>query len=145
MGKETHHYSNDEITVVWKPALCSHSTNCWKGLGEVFNPRAKPWINMQGASTEKIVEQIRRCPSGALSYVPKSPEANPPENMLPAEEAVQVQVLPNGPYLIQTECVIKHSDGREERRTGSVALCRCGASANKPFCDGSHRSSGFHD
>lgn len=61
-------YTNGEVTFVWKPDLCIHSGNCARGLPEVFNPRAKPWINMDGASTEKIIEQVKKCPSGALSY-----------------------------------------------------------------------------
>ena len=68
MSKETHKYSNGEVTVVWKPKLCIHSTRCWKGLIEVFNPKEKPWIKMDGATTERIIEQVKNCPSGALSY-----------------------------------------------------------------------------
>jgi len=68
MAKETFKYSNDDITVVWKPNLCQHSTLCWKGLIEVFNPREKPWIKMGGATSERIMEQVKKCPSGALSY-----------------------------------------------------------------------------
>lgn len=64
-------YSNDEITIVWKPGLCIHSTVCWcgeEGLPEVFNPQKRPWINPAGASTDRIIAQIGQCPSGALSY-----------------------------------------------------------------------------
>ena len=68
MAQKTFKYSNGQITVVWKPELCQHSTICWKGLLQVFNPNEKPWINMNGASTERIIEQVRKCPSGALSY-----------------------------------------------------------------------------
>ena len=62
------HYTNDEITVVWQPEICQHSTICWKGLLNVFDPRKKPWINIQGSSSERIAEQVKKCPSGALSY-----------------------------------------------------------------------------
>ena len=64
----TKKYSNGEITIVWKPNTCIHSTICWKGLIEVFNPKERPWIKMDGASTERIIEQVKQCPSGALSY-----------------------------------------------------------------------------
>ena len=61
-------YSNDEMTVVWKPNLCQHSKKCWKELLSVFNPQKKPWINMEGADSEQIIEQVKKCPSGALTY-----------------------------------------------------------------------------
>jgi uncharacterized Fe-S cluster protein YjdI len=61
-------YTNSEVTIVWKPESCQHSKLCWKGLIEVFNPKNRPWINAEGASTEQIIEQVKKCPSGALSY-----------------------------------------------------------------------------
>ena len=146
MPKETVKYTNNEVTVVWKPKVCIHSTICWKGLIEVFNPRERPWIKMDGATTEKIIEQVRQCPSGALSYYLNAEAlADEPADKVIAESAniMKVEVTPNGPYLIKTECLIVHSDGRQEIKTGTVALCRCGASNNKPYCDGSHRKMGF--
>jgi uncharacterized Fe-S cluster protein YjdI len=69
MSIETHHYSNGEITIIWKPDMCIHSRKCFTGLPGVFDPRRRPWIEMDNATTEEIVEQIKKCPSGALSYV----------------------------------------------------------------------------
>ena len=68
MSLDTHKYTNGAVTVVWKPGVCIHSAICWKGLIDVFNPKEKPWIKMNGASTERIIEQVKKCPSGALSY-----------------------------------------------------------------------------
>jgi uncharacterized Fe-S cluster protein YjdI len=68
MAQKTFTYSNGEITVVWKPEICQHSTLCWKGLIEVFNPKERPWVKIDGATTERIVEQVKKCPSGALSF-----------------------------------------------------------------------------
>lgn len=68
MPQSTHHYSKDGLTIIWKPALCTHSTNCWRGLISVFHPRELPWITPEGASAEEIVEQVKKCPSGALSF-----------------------------------------------------------------------------
>lgn len=141
-------YTNDEVTVVWKPKVCIHSTICWKGLIEVFNPKERPWVKMGGASTERIIEQVRKCPSGALSYyLNEEDQSAEPSDKVVAEKAqiMKVEVSPNGPYLIKTECLIVHSDGREETKAGTVALCRCGASANKPYCDGSHKKIGFEE
>jgi uncharacterized Fe-S cluster protein YjdI len=144
MPKETFKYSNDEVTVVWKPNTCIHSSICWKGLIEVFNPKEKPWIKMDGAATEKIISQVRQCPSGALSYYMNAETPAGSEKIISeAANILKITVAPNGPYLISTQCQIVHSDGREETKTGTVALCRCGASANKPYCDGSHKKAGF--
>ncbi len=67
----TKQYSKDDFTVVWKPDLCQHSGICRKGLPDVFNPGKSPWINMDGTDTERIIDQVRKCPSGALSFVKK--------------------------------------------------------------------------
>lgn len=64
----THHYTKDDLTVTWIPKQCIHSTRCWKGLIGVFNPKERPWINMDGATKEAIMEQVEKCPSGALTY-----------------------------------------------------------------------------
>jgi uncharacterized Fe-S cluster protein YjdI len=68
MSRDTFRYTNGEVTVVWKPNMCIHSAICFKGLPEVFDPRKRPWINAEGSTTEKIIEQVKKCPSGALSY-----------------------------------------------------------------------------
>ncbi|MDF2456397.1 MAG: hypothetical protein K0R51_2390 [Cytophagaceae bacterium] len=67
----TKKYTNGEMTIVWQPALCIHSRICWSnslGLPSVFKPMEKPWITMEGSTTERIIEQIKKCPSGALSF-----------------------------------------------------------------------------
>jgi uncharacterized Fe-S cluster protein YjdI len=65
-------YSNEDITVIWKLGLCQHSARCWKGLINVFDPQKKPWINIDGDTSERIIEQVKKCPSGALSYFENS-------------------------------------------------------------------------
>src|SRR5215470_581618 len=61
-------YANEEITVLWKPEFCQHSTRCWTQLPQVFKPPMKKWIDPNGASAERIMEQVSRCPSGALIF-----------------------------------------------------------------------------
>lgn len=68
MKEITKKYSNGEVTIVWKPTMCIHSAICFKGLGEVFDPTKKPWITPEGGNTDRIIDQIKKCPSGALSY-----------------------------------------------------------------------------
>lgn len=139
----TKHYTNGEITIVWKPAMCIHSTKCWKGaagLMDVFNPMVKPWIKPEGASSERIIAQIGQCPSGALSYFhneqPASPEQEPNSTQI-------VEVLQNGPLLVYGNITVKDKDGNETPKNNVTAFCRCGQSGEKPYCDGSHARSSF--
>jgi uncharacterized Fe-S cluster protein YjdI len=60
-------YSNGEITVVWQPSLCTHSAVCARGLPQVFSPQRRPWVILDGHTTQQIVDQVGACPSGALS------------------------------------------------------------------------------
>lgn len=131
----TKKYTNGEVTIVWQPALCIHSTICWKGatgLAEVFNPRERPWIKPEGSTTEKIVAQVEKCPSGALSYYYN----NAQEEQIEAE--VKVEVTPNGPLLVYGNITVKDQKGVEVKKNKVTAFCRCGLSGNKPYCDGSH-------
>ena len=70
-------YSNDEITVVWKPGFCKHSGRCVTQLPQVFDLKAHPWINARGADTPTIIAQVNKCPTGALSFFYNDQEKNP--------------------------------------------------------------------
>lgn len=135
-------YSNEEITIVWKPALCIHSTKCWKGEGgllNVFNPSKKPWINPVGAETTKIIERVNNCPSGALSFYENNTKNESAENI---PESI-VEVSPNGPLLVHGNLLVKDNKGNQTKRSKVTAFCRCGASSTKPFCDGTHQKIQF--
>ena len=134
-------YSNGDITVIWQPKKCIHSAICKNGLFEVFNPQARPWINIEGANSERISAQVKKCPSGALSI--KSENESKGES--DAENSnTEITIIKNGPLMIKGSLSIKHKDGKEETQK-EVYLCRCGQSENKPFCDGTHKKCGFKD
>ncbi|TXH79249.1 MAG: hypothetical protein E6Q85_00410 [Thiothrix sp.] len=135
-------YSNGEVTIVWEPAKCIHSALCFRSLPAVFNPQARPWVNVQAASTERLVEQVKSCPSGALSYKMNTANAAAAASVT---EVVRVKVTPNGPLLVQGTIELETPQGDKVQRSTTTALCRCGASANKPYCDGSHSKIGFKD
>lgn len=61
-------YTNGQVTIVWKPEICTHSGVCARGLPKVFQPREKPWVKIDQATTDELVSQVKKCPSGALSY-----------------------------------------------------------------------------
>lgn len=131
-------YSNEDITVVWKPKTCIHSKKCWKELIQVFNPQSKPWITMEGANTERIKKQVEACPSGALSY-----RSNKTGDQKEVHLETKVEALENGPLLVYGTLNITNSDGTTNKRNKTTAFCRCGASQNKPYCDGAHVQADF--
>ena len=141
LSRVTKKYSNGEITVVWKPALCIHSKNCFTGLPGVFDPAKRPWIDPKGAASEEIVKQVNQCPSGALSSFYNSGEANDPIEQTPPE--ITAEAKPNGPLIVYGNITVKKPDGTTENRTNVTAFCRCGGSLNKPYCDGTHNKLEF--
>jgi uncharacterized Fe-S cluster protein YjdI len=137
MGK-VKEYSNGEVTVVWEAEKCIHSAICAKGLPKVFQPRERPWIKIDAAVTDALVNQVKACPSGALSYYMnnETPKAD-------SSSETKVDVLENGPLLVHGALKVVHKDGKEETKNKTTAFCRCGSSANKPYCDGTHNKQGF--
>ncbi|MEP7107476.1 MAG: (4Fe-4S)-binding protein [Ferruginibacter sp.] len=72
MPIRSHEYTRDGVTILWQPDKCIHSGVCVRGLSTVFNPGKSPWIDMSKAETARIAEQVKKCPSGALSLLPTS-------------------------------------------------------------------------
>ena len=130
-------YKKDELTIVWEPSKCIHSGICVKMLPEVYDPNAKPWIQPENASVAELKAQIDKCPSGALSYeLDASASAA-------VEKGLNVEIMENGPILVKGKLNITLPSGSVESKDKTTAFCRCGASANKPYCDGAHRKIDF--
>ena len=140
MATREKEYTNGEVTIVWRPNLCFHAKECIHGLPSVFDYEARPWIVPDGASTDEIIATVSKCPSGALTYY-KNADGKPHPNKNDGP-GTTLSVLPNGPILIDGPTTIVHSNGTEES-VQKGALCRCGASSKKPFCDGTHNKIGF--
>lgn len=136
----TKKYTNGEVTIVWKPDLCIHSAICFKGLGEVFDPKKRPWVTPEGSTTEKIVAQVKKCPSGALSYYMNK---DAPNSEVKVEAETIIETATNGPLMVYGNVTVKDKNGTLTKKSNATAFCRCGASQNKPFCDGSHKKIGF--
>lgn len=127
-------YTAPDITVYYNRERCIHYAACVRGLPQVFDTDQKPWIQPANASAEQVAEVVRHCPTGALHYVLRGGPAEQPE-------PTTVDVRQNGPNFLRGDLTIETPQG--EVRDTRAALCRCGQSKNKPFCDGSHREVGF--
>ena len=137
MGK-IKEYANEEVTIVWEPEKCIHSAICAKGLPRVFRPKDRPWVKIDEASTEAIINQVKACPSGALSFYMNAEDDNTTETL-----ETKVEVLENGPLLVYGTLHVTHKNGEQETKNKTTAFCRCGHSQNKPFCDGAHVKESF--
>lgn len=157
-------YTNGEITVFWIPSKCIHATTCFRELIEVFNPGRRPWVNMQGAPTRRIIEVVNKCPTQALVWKNNSElteleiEAQPagareeenPETIARPEssgnsEPVSVKIMKDGPIVVEGDFRVIGSDDKELRTAIMTSFCRCGSSRSMPYCDGTHRKTGFTD
>ena len=133
-------FQGEGIRVMYDAARCIHAAECVHGLGTVFDPDRRPWIDPAAAPAEEVATVIRRCPTGALRY--ERLDGGPQEEPAPAN---RLQVAADGPIYASGDLAILDAEHAEIERHTRVALCRCGASKNKPFCDGTHVEAGFAD
>jgi uncharacterized Fe-S cluster protein YjdI/CDGSH-type Zn-finger protein len=131
-------YETDEIAVDWYPERCIHSARCVADLPDVFDPRRKPWIELGSHSADQLAAVVERCPSGALHYRRKDGGA---EEVAPP--ASSVRVVRDGPLLVRGDLTVADQEGAVVRQDTRMALCRCGQSGRRPFCDNTHRRIGF--
>lgn len=140
MSKEIQNYKKDELGISYDPNICTHSANCVNGFSEIFNIDKKPWINLNSATKEKIAEAVKNCPSGALALIKETLQA---ENE--GVEIVQIDIMSKGPLLVKGRFKVTDHNENVIETKDRVALCRCGASQNKPFCDGAHKKIDFEN
>ena len=136
----TRSYETDEIRVLWNATRCIHTAICLRRLPAVFDVKARPWIDLSKADAQAVADAVSACPTGALRW-----EAirNVADEV--GDDPTTIEVRPNGPLLVRGRVRIDGPGGRTLANEYRVALCRCGASENKPFCDNSHRLIHFRD
>jgi len=132
-------YPAERITIHDNRSICAHAGYCSDGLGTVFKYKAEPWIDPDGGAVEAIVETIRKCPSGALRYTLDGVEGGD------QQRAPAITATKDGPYAVVGGVQLPGQSRAQGASTEHYTLCRCGASKNKPFCDGTHWSIGFKD
>lgn len=136
---KTHRYPGDGIEITYDKKKCIHAAACVRSLPKVFNPRKRPWVDPDNADTPELISAVTSCPTGALQY-----EVVDAELMEKPDSSNTIIVEQNGALLIRGDVEIIGADGEAIDRVKRVALCRCGRSKNKPYCDGSHNE-GFVD
>jgi len=132
-------YWSDDLVVTYDAALCIHAAECVRGLPQVFDTSERPWIQPANAPADEIAEVVMRCPTGALHFERKDGGAAEP-----APEVHTIRLRERGPLYLRGDIELRLADSAVVRDT-RMALCRCGASQNKPFCDNSHLGIGFAD
>jgi uncharacterized Fe-S cluster protein YjdI len=130
-------YRGEAIAVTFDRLRCIHAEECVRGLPAVFNREQRPWIQLARGNPADVADVVERCPSGALQYrrLTLGPEERP-------EDPPRITVVPNGPLYVRGDFEYPTASG-ESVRSPRAALCRCGGSANKPFCDNTHLRIGF--
>ncbi len=144
MGEKLHEYQGEKARVTFDAKRCIHAAECVHGLPGVFDPEARPWINPDGAEPQELAEVVSRCPTGALQMTQTDgtvAEAGAEE--VSTENVVTID--PDGPLFARGDILVVDSEGNEVLRDTRIAFCRCGASENKPFCDGKHSDAKFED
>lgn len=130
-------YEAGNIAIHDNRSVCAHAGRCTDGLAAVFKYKSEPWIEPAGGAVEAIVETVRLCPSGALSYTLKGVAGGD------TQREPAITVTQDGPYAVVGSVRMPGQAWAQGASTEHYTLCRCGGSRNKPFCDGTHWSIGF--
>jgi CDGSH-type Zn-finger protein/uncharacterized Fe-S cluster protein YjdI len=131
-------YRGEKISVSYDLPRCMHASECVKGgLTAVFDRERRPWVLPDGADPDRVVDVVERCPSGALHYERHDGGADE------VAETNSVRPQPRGALYLRGDLTLQAADGEAVTEEVRLALCRCGASTNKPFCDYRHHAAGF--
>jgi len=130
-------YQAEGISVSDNRGICAHAGFCTAGLPTAFRMKEEPFVDASGGSPEEIANTIKKCPSGALRYSVHGQNGGAKET--------GVFIAPNGPYVISGEVELEGVQWLEGASKTQFTLCRCGASKNKPFCNGAHWNTKFDE
>lgn len=133
MREKRRSYESDEIEVTYDVKRCIHSAECTRGLPEVFDTSRRPWIQPEQSNADRIAGVIHKCPTGALKYNRK--DGGPPE---PTPKQNDFRLGADGPVYLRGDFYFTDESGEPVKTDTRIALCRCGKSRNKPYCDNTH-------
>lgn len=132
-------YVGKEITIHDVRIICCHAADCVERLSSVFRLEERPWIDLAEADVKEVIDIVNHCPSGALSYSIKGVRQSH------QKRTPLIRISKNGPYHIEGGIKLAVPEDPQPPSTECYALCRCGASKNKPYCDGVHHTIRFKD
>ncbi|HYC32896.1 MAG TPA: (4Fe-4S)-binding protein [Gemmatimonadales bacterium] len=135
MPKRLQVYQAEDVTVTFDPNICIHAEECVRVLPQVFDPAQLRWIRPERAPADAVRAAVARCPSGAL-------RATPAAGASPSAPGVTVTVSADGPLRLRGPFRIVNDAGELLAEGDAATLCRCGATGNPPFCDGTHERIG---
>ena len=142
MSSRVHVYDGADVTVTFDASRCIHHAHCVRSLPAVFNTAARPWVQPDNAIAATVLAVVAGCPTGALHATHRAAET---DVVAPPQGQVAVQVTRDGPLFVRGAVQLVDGNeallGEDER----VALCRCGLSKRKPFCDNSHRGAAWRE
>lgn len=138
--KNKSNFSGSQINVEWDGRLCIHIAECGRAKGELFVAGRQPWCEPDLMEVEEVAEIVERCPAGAITYNAKDPLIKEK----PAAENT-IAISNNGPLFVSGDIKIENTADDMEGVSFRTALCRCGHSKNKPFCDNAHEKAKFQD
>lgn len=133
-------YDGADATVTYDVSRCIHAAVCVRALPAVFDPDRRPWIVPDAGGADAVARTVACCPTGALHAYRATGEPIEP----PVAEATATAVA-DGPLYVHAHASVVRPDGTEVVRDTRLALCRCGLSGHKPFCDNSHQGAFRHD
>ena len=140
MAPKIHRYEAEDVVITYDAKRCIHAAECVHGNSDVFDPERRPWIDPSRASPDEVAAVVVNCPTGALYFERRdggASESPPEENVM--------RVVADGPLYVHGRVKMALPNGDEPTAETRLALCRCGASKNKPFCDNSHLETEFKD
>ena len=132
-------YKGKELTINFNRSICAGASECVKGLSSVFKSGdGSNWIFPDEGSSENIIKTVSACPSGALSYTIEG------KTSIDTRTKPSINIIKDGPYAVEGIKLEGMSVPTNFSST-KYALCRCGFSKNKPYCDYSHAQNNWKD
>ena len=141
MTRRLHTYDGADVTVTFDASRCIHNAHCVRHLPAVFDTAKRPWVQPDNADAAQLLAIVAGCPTGALQATAR--DGTTAADSLAHDANATLHLTRNGPIFVRGQVTLTDGDDTPLASDTRVALCRCGLSQRKPFCDNSHRTAGW--